>query len=127
MLNPISLSLFYPTILCCHNYSIYLPYTNYHILYYIILYYIILYYIILYYIILYYIILYYIIFSPLFYTVNSMHVPGPRPASTIVVHNIHVQPPARFSAGELERCIWHRKGRRESVCGVRRRVAHCSL
>jgi hypothetical protein len=56
MLNPISLSLFYPTILCCHNYSIYLPYTNYHILYYIILYYIILYYIILYYIILYYIV-----------------------------------------------------------------------
>jgi hypothetical protein len=27
--------LLYPTILCGHNYSIYLPYTNYHILYYI--------------------------------------------------------------------------------------------
>jgi hypothetical protein len=43
--------LLYPTILRDHNYSIYLPYINYHILYY--------------------------IFSPLFYTV-SMHV-GPSP------------------------------------------------
>jgi hypothetical protein len=91
--------LLYPTILCGHNYSII------SILYqlpYITLY-----------------------FLPLFYTFNSIHVPGPRPAATTAVHSMHLQPPTRFSAGELERCIWRHKGRREA--GVRCRVAQCSL
>jgi hypothetical protein len=71
--------LLYQIILHGHNYSIYQLYTNYHIL-------------------------YYIIFFTLFYIVNSMHVhvPGPWPSSTTAIQSMHVQPPARFSAGELD-------------------------